>query len=152
MLGDHALRCLGAVGCNEPCCARCPDNFPICCDRWGARAILIKRVIVSVLHSNKRCCAVSWVHASLVRKTQPHLHAYTSDHSQICYRKFFMWLFPTLLIICGIPLFFVNISYIKRRNLNVGLLVLLTPLLTQQFSCLPKALSAPCVHCGRIVS
>lgn len=45
---------------------------------WGARAILSKRVIMSVLHSEKGCCAASWVHASLLRKTQPRLHAYTS--------------------------------------------------------------------------
>ena len=102
----------------------------------GARAPLIRRVTVSVLHSVKDTVLspVSWVHASLLRNTQPHLHVNTSISFSNVSKKFFMLLFPALLIICGIPLFFLNIAYIKSRDLNVGLLVLLKPLFIQQFS------------------
>lgn len=68
--GNHALRCLGALASDEPCCAlpRYPSGSADLEHSWGARAILSKRVIIKVLHSEKRCCAASWVYASLLER------------------------------------------------------------------------------------
>ena len=63
-----------------------------------------------------------------------------------------MLLFPALLIICGIPLFFLNIAYIKSRDLNVGLLVLLNPLFIQQFSRVFWHALCFLFHCELVVS